>query len=97
MLYLSLKVSKSQKQFLKFSFAPKNERKHFCISALAYKKRSNQKSSVRVKIKSSNLWYKVPVFFRFDLFFEARAEIQKKNWFVFLVQMKTSKFAFEIY
>ena len=40
----------------KFSFAPKNEWKYFCISALGYKKRSNQKSSVskRVKIKSSN-------------------------------------------
>ena len=42
-----LKVSKFRKQILKFSFAPKNERKYFCISALAYKKRSNQKSSVR--------------------------------------------------
>jgi hypothetical protein len=29
-----------------FSFAHKNERKYFFISALAYKKRSNQKSSV---------------------------------------------------
>ena len=37
-----LKVSKSQKQILKFSFEPKNERKYFCISALASKKRSNQ-------------------------------------------------------
>ena len=33
-----LKVSKSQKQILKFSFEPKNERKYFCISALASKK-----------------------------------------------------------
>ena len=32
------------KDFLKFSFAPKNERKYFCISALASKKRSNQKN-----------------------------------------------------
>ena len=44
---ISLKVSKSRKQILKFSFEPKNQRKYFCISALAYKKRSNQKSSVR--------------------------------------------------
>ena len=29
-----LKVSKSWKQILKFSFPPKNERKYFCISAL---------------------------------------------------------------
>ena len=35
------------KGLFKISFAPKNERKYFCISALAYKKRSNQKSSVR--------------------------------------------------
>ena len=33
----SLKVSKSRKQILKFSFEPKSERKHFCISALASK------------------------------------------------------------
>ena len=38
-----VKVSKFRKQILKFSFAPKNERKYFCISALASKKRSNQK------------------------------------------------------
>ena len=30
-----LKVSKSQKQILKFSFEPKSEQKYFCISALA--------------------------------------------------------------
>ena len=42
-----LKVSKYRKQILKFSFATKNERKYFCISALASKKRSNQKSRVR--------------------------------------------------
>ena len=39
-----LKVSKSQKQISKFSLEPKNERKYFCISALASKKRSNQKN-----------------------------------------------------
>ena len=33
----TLKVSKSQKQILKFSFEPKNEPKYFCISALASK------------------------------------------------------------
>ena len=32
-----LKVSKSQKQILKFSFEPKNEQKYFCISAVASK------------------------------------------------------------
>ena len=32
----------------------KNERKYFFISTLVYKKRSNKKNSVRVKIKSSN-------------------------------------------
>ena len=30
-----LKISKSQKQILKFSFEPKIEGKYFCISALA--------------------------------------------------------------
>ena len=35
------------KGLYKFAFAPKNEQKYFCTSALAYKKRSNQKSSVR--------------------------------------------------
>ena len=58
------------KGLLKFSFAPKNGQKYFCISALAYKKGSNQKCSVRE-------WYKVHLFFLFDLFLEARAEIQK--------------------
>ena len=47
-LRLFLKVSKSQKQILKFSFEPKNERKYFCTSALASKKRSNQKHKSRV-------------------------------------------------
>ena len=32
-----LKVIKSRKQILKFSFEPKNEQKYFCISALASK------------------------------------------------------------
>ena len=32
-----VKVSKSRDQILKFSFEPKNERKYFCISALASK------------------------------------------------------------
>jgi len=40
-----VKVSKSQKQILKFSFAPGNEWEYFWISALAYNKRSNQKST----------------------------------------------------
>ena len=39
-----LKVSKSRKQILKFSFEPKNRIKYFCISALASTKRSNQKN-----------------------------------------------------
>ena len=36
------------------------------------------------------------LFFWFDLFFEARAEIQN-HFSLFLVQMKTLKFAYEIY
>ena len=38
------KVSKSRTQILKFSFEPNSEQKYFCISALASKKRSNQKN-----------------------------------------------------
>ena len=34
---LSVKVSKSQKQIFKFLFEQKNERKYFCIYALASK------------------------------------------------------------
>ena len=36
-LVSQIKVSKSQKQILKFAFEPKNERKYFCISAQAPK------------------------------------------------------------
>ena len=46
-IMICLKVSNSQKQILKFSFEPKIEQKYFCISAIASKKRSNQKRSVR--------------------------------------------------
>ena len=43
--YSSLDLSKGKliSNGLFFSFAPKNERKYFCISALASKKWSNQK------------------------------------------------------
>ena len=37
----------SQDNKIKFSFAPKKDRKYICISALAYMKMSYQKSSVR--------------------------------------------------
>ena len=37
-------VTSFQKDFLKFHFAPKNKQKYFGISALVYKKRSNQKN-----------------------------------------------------
>ena len=75
-----LKVSKSRKQILKFSFEPENERIYFCISALAYKKRSNQKSSVS-QIKILQLAVGSALIFLFDLFLEAREEIKKS--FVF--------------
>ena len=35
------------KGLFKVFICTKNEQKYFCISALAYKKRSNQKSSIR--------------------------------------------------
>ena len=87
------KVSKSRKQILKFSFEPKNERKHFCISGLASKKRSNQKD------KSTN-WriFLALLHYFFDLTSFYRLGQKYRNIFVlFLVQMKTLKFAFEIY
>ena len=34
-VWVPLKVSKSRKQTLKFSFEPKNKQTYFCISALA--------------------------------------------------------------
>ena len=43
-----IKVSKSQKQILKFSFEPENERKYFCISALASKVGQIQRYTYRV-------------------------------------------------
>ena len=47
--YMHLKVSWFQKDFLKFSFAPKNEQKYFCISGLASK---NPKKCLKQKIKA---------------------------------------------
>ena len=64
----AVKVSKSRKQILKFSFAPKNERKHFCISALAYKKRSNQKSSVSKRVKIHDTLHCQYQFYIIDMF-----------------------------
>ena len=61
----------------------KNPTFFLLISALASKKRSDQ------KIKATYLYYKV---FWFDLFLEARPEILKKV----LVQTLTSKYTFEI-
>ena len=40
-----------RKDFLKFSFTPKNGRKYFCISALAYRKRSNKKKECKSQNK----------------------------------------------
>ena len=47
----ALKVSKSRKQILKFSFEPKNEQKYFCISALASKNGSNQEKNANYYIR----------------------------------------------
>ena len=73
-IYPVLKVSWFRNVFLVSPNQPKNQQR---ISALAYKKGSNQKSRARVKIKFSNSWYKVPLFFLFHLFLEIWAEIQK--------------------
>ena len=66
-----LKVSKSQKQILKFSFETKIEPKYFCISPLAAKRYCK-----RVKKNPPISGIKCP-YFLFDLFLETRAEIQK--------------------
>ena len=50
-----LKVSKSRKKILKFSFAPKTQQKCFCISAVAYRKTSNQKSGVSPNVSTTPL------------------------------------------
>ena len=42
-----IKVSQFRKDFIKFSFAPKMNENIFVFLPLAYKKRSNQTSSVR--------------------------------------------------
>ena len=92
-----LKVSKSREQILKFPFTPKIEQKYFCISALAYKKRSNQKGSVR-ESKENPPSSGINCPYVFDLTSFLRLGQKHKNIFVrFLVQMKTLKFAFEIY
>ena len=61
-LQTSVKVSWFRKDFLKFLFAPKNERKYICISALATKKRSNQKN------KDILFWLSYTIFLIWPLF-----------------------------
>ena len=81
-----LKVSKSPKQIVKFSFEPKNERKYFCISALA--------SKIENKKNKGTLYHSLEDFL-FDLFLEARAEILEKISLM-LEDLKTPKEHFEI-
>ena len=68
-----LKVSKSQKQILKFSLEPKTEQKYFCISGIASKKRSNQKNTLFFDLTS----------------FYLLGQKYKNIFVHFLVQMKT--------
>ena len=75
----TLKVSKFQNEFMISSFLPKNELNFLRISALAFKKCSNQKNfTIQLCQIAPNFRYKVPLFFWSDLFLEGRAEILKK-------------------
>ena len=47
-LAVRLKVSKSRKQILNFSFEPKNKRKYFCIPGLASVVEAKDKSTKRL-------------------------------------------------
>ena len=47
-------------------------------------------------MKSTDQWYKVPLFFLVDRFLEAKAKILTKNSLFFLVNFKTPKEHFEI-
>ena len=79
---MALKVKKSQKQILKFSFAPKNERKYFSTSALAYKKRSNQNSSVRESKKNPPVsGIKCSYFFLFEFLRLGQKSQKKFCWY----------------
>ena len=81
-----LKVSKFQNVLLVSSNFPKKHRNFSRISALAYKKRSSQNKILQLV---------VPLFFWFDLFFEARAEILKKISLVFWSKLWHQKYILE--
>ena len=75
------------------------KQKYLCISALASEKRSNQNIWALYTTNRRILFWLSILNYFFDLTFfysKAREEIQK-YFLSFLVQMKTSKFAFEIY
>ena len=61
------------------------------ISALASKKRSNQKNKL-----IGGFYFDYYTAFLFDLFLEAREEILEKNLLGFLEDLKTPKWHFEI-
>ena len=100
-MYKGQLISKCPYAVFKFSKKPV---KYFSrISALASKEKSNQKRCViESKKKSSDQWHKVPLFFWFDLFSEARAEMLEnisltwKHLVGFLKDLKTPKGHFEI-
>ena len=86
-----------RKQISLFSFDPKTEQKYFLISALASKKRSDQKNKGTLyHLGLFNIIINYIIKF-FDLNSFERLGQKSKNIFVrFLVQMRTRKFAFEI-
>ena len=84
------KASKSRKEILKFSFEPTSEKNIFCISALDSKKRSNKKKNY-----TSN--WRILIILNIPHSFYRTGQKYKNIFIHFLAQMKTLKFAFEIY
>ena len=99
--YQILKVSNFKMSFWCQNFFQKTNEIFSRISALASKKRSNQKNKGTlyqdyfIPLIGGFYFDFLTLLFLFDLFLQARAEIQ--NYFrLFLVQMKTLKSHFEI-
>ena len=91
-----LKVSYIQSVLLVCSNQQKKNHEIFVrISALAFKRKSYQKRSPRVRIRSSNYWYELPLFF-FDLFFRDYGRNPYKIVVGFLDNLKIPRGHYEI-
>ena len=94
-LWGSLKVSKFQKQIFLFSFEPKNDQNYFLNSALASKMSQIKKMKAHYYINKGYLIQWRHQFF-YLTHFKTLGQKSKNNFVLFLVQMRTRKFAFEI-